>query len=599
MWKNLETLRRTTWRWWKHSASLLMCVACVALLIADSSDGEAPNDGGYNRGEQSSGNREGGSRIWLGHIAVHPSGRYFFSRVKDDLVLGSVATGKVEVLEGMENIERLVFDTHNKAMLYATQTNSSFTEVNLLAYDLDERKILWKVELNGLFNLDSLRLDHDPTTDGLVLTEPNRIRMFAAVSGVVRWDHRSIGGSLVDVDLVPAIGKVVLTQSEVWVRTRPETTAEPSRQAAGNRLQEAPVQQGVLRHITAAEAQTNRTDDRAMQLANTNADPNLIVAQRMNRRPVTTLWFISYRTGQRSHTNIPNCGGEMVISSDGSRGFLAPTRCIPPPEPEKPEEGTSKSNGSPGSNNNSGNNPGSNSTTTPRTRQNAGRNYDPVSVIDLRKEKWVRNLPGFGPVALSKDGTMAVAFMDRKSLDVSLFGEYGEMPELEGTNYLLMFIDPRTLKFKSMDLGDTLPRYSVTPNGQHLLIDNSATFSGPESIRILDIQTQKLREVDGPNLHMDHFVLMPNSREAYLRGPQSQLYRLDILEGKLLEIPLEFKVQSINKSPLSDILFLKDTEEGDVHLYCTFGRKLCGEVASETGAQVTQTDSLDDNSLYP
>src|SRR5262249_766668 len=74
---------------------------------------------------------------------------------------------------------------------------------------------------------------------------------------------------------------------------------------------------------------------------------------------------------------VPNCNAPLVVLPDASRAFLSPTFC---------EEGGES------------------------TPEQQWTNPDPVSVIDLTTTgpKFLKNLPGFGPVSLNPEGSIAV-----------------------------------------------------------------------------------------------------------------------------------------------------------------------------------------------
>ena len=84
-------------------------------------------------------------------------------------------------------------------------------------------------------------------------------------------------------------------------------------------------------------------------------------------------------------------------------------------------------------------------------------------------EKFVRNLPGFGPVALGPDGTMAVGFLDMKIIDVELFDDPNDVPS-DPTRYQLMVIDTESLSYDFYAYGNNPPRYAMTPDGNVLLV---------------------------------------------------------------------------------------------------------------------------------
>src|SRR5262249_53575918 len=86
--------------------------------------------------------------------------------------------------------------------------------------------------------------------------------------------------------------------------------------------------------------------------------------------PKTTMTVRKGEDGsEQCHTQADNCADEVVLSDDESHAFLAPTMC------EK----------------------------------------DPVSVMSIKDSdcRVERQMPGFGPVAKSPDGTQMVAFLDR------------------------------------------------------------------------------------------------------------------------------------------------------------------------------------------
>jgi hypothetical protein len=205
---------------------------------------------------------------------------------------------------------------------------------------------------------------------------------------------------------------------------------------------------------------------------------------------------------------VPNCADELAITPDGKYAFLAPTTC----------------------------------------------RRDPVSVIDLEHDEFVRNLPGFGPVALAQEGTLAVAFMDRELLDESLFDDRSQIPT-EGARYRLMLIDTASLKFETVELGDEVPRYAVSPNGQLLLVDAPYLWRDGR-VRILDTNTRELKQLIGPGLELDNYVITRNSSEVFLlsRG----LFRISLEELRVVAEPITFNPTHINITPDDRQLVLRE-----------------------------------------
>lgn len=169
---------------------------------------------------------------------------------------------------------------------------------------------------------------------------------------------------------------------------------------------------------------------------------------------------------------VPNCASSLQISPDGTLGLLAPTDC----------------------------------------------HEDPVSVIDLDERRFVDNLPGFGPAAFSPDGAWALAF-----------GRKADLAETAGihtdTEYSLLFIDTATLEIEVLELGDDLPIFSITPDGEVVLIYSVWRTSSYDGIVLIDTDTRTLRETSGPEVDLTEFVTTPNGELVYLID--GGLFRLD------------------------------------------------------------------------
>ncbi len=229
---------------------------------------------------------------------------------------------------------------------------------------------------------------------------------------------------------------------------------------------------------------------------------------------------------------LPNCADEVVLGSKGHYAFMAPTTC----------------------------------------------HEDPVSVIDLERGEFVRNLPGFGPVALAADGELAVAFMDLDNLDESLFVDSDPRPEGD-RRYHLMLIDTKTLEFTTVELGDSLPRYAPTPDGKLLLIDANAWYDD-ERVRIFDLQTGELHPVVGPDVRLHNFVLTQDATRAFLVDDGA--YELSIGERILRSLPLSIIPTNINITADDRWLLLQDSL-GPVHVYDVNAGRVRAVVGGDEG----------------
>ena len=225
----------------------------------------------------------------------------------------------------------------------------------------------------------------------------------------------------------------------------------------------------------------------------------------------TRITVLDLHEGAAHDFDVPNCSDNIVVPKDGARAFLAPTTC----------------------------------------------NADPISIIDLAPgaEQFVKNLPGFGPLALGPDGVTAVGFLDGNNIDPTLFDDLAQIPEVDETNtYFLMVLDTEDLSYEFHPVGLELPRYAITPNGSVLLVDTA--IGAP--VRLFDIESGTFRAVAGPPILLNDFVLTSDSVHAY--ALYGELYDLNIELAETAEIPTEFTPLNINIAPDDRTLYLRETE---------------------------------------
>ncbi len=160
-------------------------------------------------------------------------------------------------------------------------------------------------------------------------------------------------------------------------------------------------------------------------------------------KPSTPVVRVDLSNAMIARADVPNCNAPIQVLPDGSRALMSPTFC---------DEGVAST--------------ASGDTWT---------NPDPVSVIDLDPSSlhFVKNLPGFGPVALRTDGSLAVAYLDIKRMDPAMFDDKSLVPSTSGPEYHLMLIEPKALTYTLHPIGGALPRFAMTRDGKGLLVDAS------------------------------------------------------------------------------------------------------------------------------
>jgi WD40 repeat protein len=186
---------------------------------------------------------------------------------------------------------------------------------------------------------------------------------------------------------------------------------------------------------------------------------------------------------KRHEIDVPNCASSLQLSPQGRTAMLAPTNC----------------------------------------------SKDPVSIIDLIARTFRKNIPGFGPVAWSPDGEYAVAFGRKDDLKA--------VANIDTTAAIsLLFIEAATLEIEVLELGDDIPIYSITPDGQVVLIYSIFTSSSYDGIVMVDVATRTLRETSGPEVGLSEFVMSPDGQLVYLID--GGLFRLDVQTGKIAYVNL-------------------------------------------------------------
>jgi hypothetical protein len=242
------------------------------------------------------------------------------------------------------------------------------------------------------------------------------------------------------------------------------------------------------------------------------------------------------------------CSSELVVAPDGVRAFLAPTVCA----------------------------------------------KDPVTVVDVGVScKVVKQLAGFGPVALSPDGGTAVAFLDRDARDPAA-PPVPEAVKLSPSRYHLSFIDVATLGYETFAVGDAMPRYALSPDGSRLLLDAE---DASHNVRILEVDTRVLRDVSGPHTLLEEYVLLPDGKSLYTLTGDSVSTTSTTADGKtkthvesvenLLRVDFEastsrlvnvpFSPTSLNRLPDGSVVLVRDTQ-GDVHLLAPEDDRVVGRI---------------------
>ncbi len=252
----------------------------------------------------------------------------------------------------------------------------------------------------------------------------------------------------------------------------------------------------------------------------THAPGELAVVEDLGQATTRVTLFQPFGGGADTSFEVPNCASTLEIAPDGRTALLAPTGC----------------------------------------------HQDPISVIDMTKRAFVKNLPGFGPVAYSPDGATAIGFA--RKADLAAVGVK------TSAAYSLMFIDVETHAWELLELGDSMPIYQITPDGEVVLLFSVLHDASYDGIVLVDIATRTLRETSGPEVDLYEYVMTPDGEVVYLID--GGLFRLDVQTGAIVYLTLECRTPGapsrcnpdlVNLLPDGQTLVLGYLHEAEFALY--------------------------------
>ena len=261
-----------------------------------------------------------------------------------------------------------------------------------------------------------------------------------------------------------------------------------------------------------------------------------------DHKPATSLTAIDLASltaaSSAASIDVPNCEAPLTMLPDGTRGFLSPTYC---------EE------------------------TVPANVQKTWTNPDPVSVVDSSSSglAFVKNLPGFGPVALNGRADKVIAYLDAKRIDPAMFDDKSQVPAADADPYHLLAIDPHTLKLSLYPIGQELPRFAMSIDGRGLLVDASvhvfraeakvSVQIGPDGVTAsasgvfgsdapfgyFDFDAGKFTAFDGPQVGLDRFVQTADGHVYALKtrsdGLGGDLFGVDVTHHTTTDLGLSLR----------------------------------------------------------
>jgi hypothetical protein len=199
--------------------------------------------------------------------------------------------------------------------------------------------------------------------------------------------------------------------------------------------------------------------------------------------------------------------------------------------------------------------------------------------------EFIKNLPGFGPVSLLADGR-AVAYLDTKRMDPSMFDDKAQVPGPTADQYHLMMIEPMSMKFDLHPIGGQLPRFAPSKDGKSLLVDASVTVVRNEAsasitfdpmsgkltaevkgafgdtsgslFGVFDLASKTYVPFSGPGAALDRFVQLGDGSRVFTledNGRGGNLYAIDV--GERTSVDLGRSLRDIGILPDGRTLILR------------------------------------------
>lgn len=257
--------------------------------------------------------------------------------------------------------------------------------------------------------------------------------------------------------------------------------------------------------------------------------------------PEAQVHFMDPDTGDASHHVVfPNCADEVVVQPGGTVALLSPRQCFvhpivlapPPTEEEWP---------------------------TPEEEWDDWEEWpegDPASVIDLVERRFVGNLPGFGPVAISPDGSTAVAFSRQETLA-------RQWNVFQRALVGLVVIRLADLYWQVVEYGGDEPDFFFAPSGSTLLLHDRD--GGQDRVVSMDAASHDLLVLGGPPARFEQRATTPDGATVYAVY-EGALRRIPVGGAAVQDVPLDFTAAQVFIRPQGDWIVVTEPGTTAIHL---------------------------------
>ena len=236
--------------------------------------------------------------------------------------------------------------------------------------------------------------------------------------------------------------------------------------------------------------------------------------------------------GYEGAVEFPNCADDLKIQPEGHLAVLAPRTCVLHDvvltQPEVIDEVEEWEDFPPG---------------------------DPVSIIDIDSGAHLGNVPGFGPVEWSPDGSRVAGFTDRETLMV-------EWNTFQNDPFGVIVVTVDDLKWDLISVGDERPQYAFSPDGGQVLVHSGK--GGAPLTGGIAVGTESLGLLDGPATSIRERVHAPDG--ALITTDGGALYRIGAGAAAVETVSIGASGDRLHARPQGDVLVWTDRAAGKHHL---------------------------------
>ncbi len=180
---------------------------------------------------------------------------------------------------------------------------------------------------------------------------------------------------------------------------------------------------------------------------------------------------------------------------------------------------------------------------------------DPTSIVDLATREYVGKLPGFGPLALSPDGTTAVGFSRQQAL-MKQWNMFQQAP------HGLLLIRLSDLYWKFLEHGTAEPDFSFAQTGDLLIHDRE---SGTDRLLKMSLETETVTEFTGPPAALNESSFGPGGEVLYTVAG-GDVRRVELAAGAISTIVVPATVAQIFACPQGDLVIAAGAESATLYL---------------------------------